>query len=49
MRQISQAGALLTVSANNGALSANGLTAMFIATGQDLPNVAKPHAAIVYA
>jgi len=49
MRQISQAGAFLTGSANSGAHSANGLTAMFIATGQDVANVAESHAAIVYA
>lgn len=48
MRQISQAGAFLTGSANSGAHSANGLTAMFIATGQDVANVAESHAAIVY-
>ena len=49
MRQISQAGAFLTGSANSGAHSANGLTAMFIATGQDVANVSESHAAIVYA
>ena len=49
MRQISQAGAFLTGSANSGAHSANGLTAMFIATGQDVANVVESHAAIVYA
>jgi hydroxymethylglutaryl-CoA reductase (NADPH) len=49
MRQISQAGAFLAGSANSGAHSANGLTAMFIATGQDVANVAESHAAIVYA
>jgi hydroxymethylglutaryl-CoA reductase (NADPH) len=49
VRQISQAGAFLAGSANNGAHSANGLAAMFIATGQDAANVAESHAAIVYA
>ena len=49
MRQISQAGAFMAGSANNGAHSANGLAAMFIATGQDAANVAESHAAIVYA
>ncbi len=34
--------------ANNGAHAANGLTALFIATGQDVANVAESHAAIVY-
>lgn len=49
MRQISQAGAFLTGSSNNGAHSANGLTALFIATGQDVANIAESHAAITYA
>ena len=40
-RQISQAGAFLAGSANNGAHAANGLTAMFIATGQDVANVSE--------
>jgi hydroxymethylglutaryl-CoA reductase (NADPH) len=48
-RQISQAGAFLAGSANNGAHAANGLAALFIATGQDVANVAESHAAIVYA
>jgi hydroxymethylglutaryl-CoA reductase (NADPH) len=49
MRQISQAGAFMAGSSNNGAHSANGLTALFIATGQDVANVAESQAAIVYA
>ncbi len=49
IRQISQAGAFMAGSSNNGAHSANGLTAMFIATGQDVANVAESQAAIVYA
>ena len=48
-RQISQAGAFMVGSANNGAHSANGITALFIATGQDVANVAESHAAITYA
>ncbi len=48
-RQISQAGAFMAGSSNNGAHSANGLTALFIATGQDVANVAESQAAIVYA
>ncbi len=48
-RQVSQTGAFLAGSANNGAHAANGLAAMFIATGQDAANVAESHAAIVYA
>jgi hydroxymethylglutaryl-CoA reductase (NADPH) len=47
-RQISNAGAFFSGSANNGAHAANGLTALFIATGQDVANVAESHAAIVY-
>ncbi len=47
-RQISQAGNLLAASANNGAHAANGLAAMFIATGQDVANIAESHAGIVY-
>lgn len=48
-RQISQAGAFMAGSANNGAHSANGITALFIATGQDVANVAESHAAVTYA
>ena len=47
-RQISQAGAFLAGSANNGAHAANGLAAMFIATGQDAANLAESHAGVVY-
>jgi hydroxymethylglutaryl-CoA reductase (NADPH) len=42
-------GAQLAGSVNNGSHSANGITAMFIACGQDAANVAESHAAIVYA
>jgi hydroxymethylglutaryl-CoA reductase (NADPH) len=48
-RQISNAGAFMSGSANNGAHAANGLTALFIATGQDVANVSESHAAIVYS
>ena len=48
-RQISMAGAFLAGSANNGAHAANGLTAMFIACGQDVANVSESHAGIVYS
>ena len=48
MRQVSNAGAFLAGSANNGAHAANGLTALFIATGQDVANVAESHAGITY-
>ncbi len=47
-RQISQTGAFLARSSNNGAHAANGLAALFIATGQDVANVAESHAGIVY-
>lgn len=49
MRQVSQAGAFMAGSANNGAHAANGLAAVFIATGQDAANVSESHAAITYA
>ena len=48
-RQISNAGAFLAGSANNGAHAANGLTAMFIATGQDVANISESHAGLTYA
>lgn len=47
-RQISLAGGMLAGTANNGAHAANGLAALFIATGQDAANVAESHAGIVY-
>ncbi len=49
MRQVSNAGAFLAGSANNGAHAANGLAGLFIATGQDAANIAESHAAITYA
>jgi len=48
-RQISNAGALLAGAAYNGPHAANGIAAMFIATGQDVANVAESHAGITYA
>jgi len=48
MRQVSNAGAFLAGSSNNGSHAANGLTALFIATGQDAANVAESHAGVVY-
>ncbi len=47
-RQIQMAGSFLVGSANNGAQAANGLTAMFIATGQDVANIAESHAGVSY-
>jgi hydroxymethylglutaryl-CoA reductase (NADPH) len=48
MRQVSNVGALLAGAANNGLHYANGLSALFIATGQDVANVAESHAGITY-
>ena len=42
------AGAFMSGAANNGAHAANGLTAMFIATGQDVANVSESHAGVTY-
>lgn len=47
--QISNVGAFLSGANNNGAHSPNGITAMFIATGQDVANVAESSAAILYS
>jgi hydroxymethylglutaryl-CoA reductase (NADPH) len=47
-RQVSNVGALLSGAASNGAHAANGIAALFIATGQDAANVAESHAAITY-
>jgi hydroxymethylglutaryl-CoA reductase (NADPH) len=47
-RQITQAGSFMAGSANNGAHAANGLTALFIATGQDVANISESHAGITY-
>jgi hydroxymethylglutaryl-CoA reductase (NADPH) len=48
-RQVSNLGGFMSGVNNNGAHSANGITAMFIATGQDVANVAESSAAYVYA
>ncbi len=48
-RQVTNLGSLLSGVNNNGAHSANAITALFIATGQDVANVAESSAAIVYA
>ena len=47
-RLTSQLGGYLAGVNNNGAHSANGITAMFIACGQDAANVAESSAAAVY-
>ena len=48
-RLTSQLGGYLAGVNNNGAHSANGITAMFIACGQDVANVAESSAAAVFA
>ncbi|MBU2510675.1 hydroxymethylglutaryl-CoA reductase [bacterium] len=47
-RQLSNVGAMMSGSVNNGSHSPNGITAMFIACGQDVANVAESSAGIVY-
>ena len=49
MRNIANTGAILAGSNNNGQHSANGITAMFIACGMDVANLAESSAAILYA
>lgn len=46
---VANVGAFLSGANNNGAHSANGITAIFIATGQDAANVSESSAGIVYA
>ncbi len=48
-RQYSNMGAFLANSVSNGAHFANGITAIFIATGQDVANVAESSAGFVYS
>ena len=48
-RQVSQAGSFMAGSSNNGPHAANGIAALFIATGQDVANVAESHAGITYS
>ena len=48
-RQISNLGGFMSGVNNNGAHSADGITAVFIATGQDVANVAESSAAFVFA
>jgi len=47
-RQVSSLGSFLAGANNNGSHSANGITALFIATGQDVANVSESSAALVY-
>ncbi len=46
---VANVGAILSGANNNGLHSANAITAMFIATGQDVANVAESSAGIIYA
>lgn len=46
---IANVGSILSGANNNGAHSANGITAMFIATGQDVANVSESSAGIIYS
>jgi len=48
-RQLSNLGGLMSGVNNNGNHSANGITAIFVATGQDIATVAESSAALVYA
>ncbi|MCK2212273.1 hydroxymethylglutaryl-CoA reductase [Actinomadura sp. ATCC 31491] len=47
-RQVTMTGAALAGAAGNGAHAANGLAALFIATGQDVADVAESHASFSY-
>ncbi len=47
--QVSNVGAFISGANNNGLHSANGITAMFIATGQDVANVSESSAGILYS
>lgn len=49
VRNIANTGAILAGSNNNGQHAANGITAMFIACGMDVANVAESSAAILYS
>lgn len=46
---VANVGAILSGANNNGLHSANAITAIFIATGQDVANVAESSAGIIYA
>ncbi|NHJ01832.1 MAG: hydroxymethylglutaryl-CoA reductase [Candidatus Heimdallarchaeota archaeon] len=47
--QVSGIGTMMSGAANNGSHSANGITALFIACGQDVANVSEGAAAITYS
>lgn len=46
---VANVGAILSGANNNGLHSANGITAIFIATGQDVANVSESSAALLYS
>lgn len=46
--QVANIGSILSGANNNGAHSANAITAMFIATGQDVANVSESSAGVLY-
>ncbi len=48
-RQLSNLGSMVSASTNNGSHFANGITAMFIACGQDVANVAESSAGFVHS
>jgi len=48
-RQLSSMGAFMAGSTNNGLHFSNGITALFIACGQDVANVAESHAGYLYS
>ncbi|MBV9335250.1 MAG: hydroxymethylglutaryl-CoA reductase, partial [Solirubrobacterales bacterium] len=48
-RQVANLGGFMSGSNNNGSHSANGITAIFIATGQDVANVAESSAGIAHS
>ncbi len=47
-RQIGMVGAFLSGATYNGAHAANALTALFIATGQDVANISESHSGVTY-
>lgn len=49
MRLVGQQGVFMAGAVNNGLHSANGITAIFIATGQDVANVAESSSIVSYA
>ncbi|MCP4136349.1 MAG: hydroxymethylglutaryl-CoA reductase [bacterium] len=49
MRGVSNLGSFMAGANNNGSHSANGITALFIAAGQDAANLAESSSALVYA